>query len=105
MNYFRYKHHLKIPYNIQGLIYFLCKNHKIISNKEHEQILRACHLVCKDNVYKFNAVHDVMTSNNSLTSISMKHFLSETSVIRLEHDFYREYAKDIETRLQTEKTP
>ena len=101
MQYFRHKADLRIPYETQGLIYFLCQNYRILPESEQKKIRDICDKVSKNNGWYFNAIYEAMTTTNGILRIALRHYVSEGVVRRLKLRFYKEYAKDIEIRLKS----
>ncbi|MBP3359925.1 MAG: hypothetical protein J6N52_03655 [Clostridia bacterium] len=86
---FKKRRGIHIPYNRQGLIYFICVNVKDMPQEVQQKILNLCVEVGKED---YKALYEVMTNDRkSILSISLEHYLNEKKLYRLRKEFYEKW--------------
>lgn len=86
---FKKRKGIHIPYNRQGLIYFICMNIKDMPDEVQQKILNLCIEVGKED---YRALYEVMTNDKkSILSISLEYFLNEKKLYRLRKEFYEKW--------------
>lgn len=86
---FRKRRGIHIPYNKQGLIYFICVNVKDMPEDVQQKILNLCIEVGKED---YKALYEVVTNDKkSILSISLEYFLNEKKLYRLRKEFYEKW--------------
>ena len=86
---FKKRKGIHIPYNKQGLIYFICMNIKDMPDEVQQKILNLCIEVGKED---YKALYEVMTNDKkSILSISLEYFLNEKKLYRLRKEFYEKW--------------
>lgn len=86
---FRKRRGIHIPYNKQGLIYFICVNVKDMPQEVQQKILNLCIEVGKED---YKALYEVVTNDKkSILSISLEYFLNEKKLYRLRKEFYEKW--------------
>lgn len=86
---FKKRKGIHIPYNKQGLIYFICVNVKDMPEEVQQKILNLCIEVGKED---YKALYEVVTNDKkSILSISLEYFLSEKKLYSLRKEFYEKW--------------
>lgn len=86
---FRKRRGIHIPYNKQGLIYFICVNVKDMPTPVQQKILNLCIEVGKED---YKALYEVVTNDKkSILSISLEYFLNEKRLYKLRKEFYEKW--------------
>ncbi len=86
---FKKRRGIRLSYNKQGLIYFICVNENDMPKEVQQKILNLCIEVGKED---YKALYDVVTkSDKSVLSISLEHHLSEKALYRMRKDFYEKW--------------
>lgn len=85
---FRKMKGLKLPYKQQGLIYFTCLNYENLDEDTQNKIELLCYECAGE--YK-KALFELVTTCESVTSISLKYYISESTLYRLRNKFYNEW--------------
>lgn len=86
---FRKRRGIHIPYNKQGLIYFICVNVKDMPEDVQQKILNLCIEVGKED---YKALYEVVTNDKkSILNISLEYFLNEKKLYRLRKEFYEKW--------------
>lgn len=88
---FRKLRGLRLPYNVQGYIYFTCANYRQQS-KEIKNKIRA---LCEQTGGQYSdALFDVLTKAGqySVERIAMEHYVSPETLYRLRRKFYEAWA-------------
>ena len=76
---------VRVPYNSQGLIYFICKNYYSQPQNVRDYIDSLC--VRVGGIYAAE-LKLVVTSGASVRNIALKHCISEPTLYRLRKEFY-----------------
>jgi hypothetical protein len=77
---------VKLPYDVQGLIYFTAKNYKRQPQEVQERILRLCERAGGDNA---EALFVLLTTHRSVQQILMQyHIGSQTTLDRAVRRYY-----------------
>jgi hypothetical protein len=86
---FKKRRGIHIPYNKQGLIYFVCMNIKDMPPEVQNKILNLCMEVAGAD---YNALYEVVTNDaESILSISLKYYINEKRLYRLRKEFYERW--------------
>lgn len=86
---FRKRRGIHIPYNKQGLIYFICVNVKDVPQEVQQKILNLCIEVAGQD---YKALYEVVTNDRkSVLSISLEYFINEKRLYRLRKEFYEKW--------------
>lgn len=86
---FKKRRGIHIPYNEQGLIYFVCMNVKKMPVEVQNKILNLCIEVAGQD---YKALYEVMTNDNkSILSISLEYFINEKRLYKLRKEFYEKW--------------
>ncbi len=86
---FRKRRGIHIPYNKQGLIYFICVNVKDMPQEVQQKILNLCIEVAGED---YKALYEVVTNDKkSVLSISLEYFINEKRLYRLRKEFYEKW--------------
>jgi len=86
---FRKRRGIHIPYNKQGLIYFICVNVKDMPQEVQQKILNLCIEVAGQD---YKALYEVVTNDKkSVLSISLEYFINEKRLYRLRKEFYEKW--------------
>lgn len=86
---FKKRRGIHIPYNRQGLIYFVCMNIKDMPPDVQDKILNLCMEVAGAD---YNALYEVVTNDaESILSISLKYYINEKRLYRLRKEFYERW--------------
>lgn len=74
-----------LPYDRQGLIYFICHNFEIQPPSVQKKILDVCQQSGKGNA---QALFDFLTTDNTWQKISNQYHIEETTLYRARKKFY-----------------
>jgi len=86
---FKKRRGIHIPYNEQGLIYFVCMNVKKMPVEVQNKILNLCIEVAGQD---YKALYEVMTNDNkSILSISLEYFINEKRLYKMRKEFYEKW--------------
>ena len=86
---FKKRRGIHIPYNEQGLIYFVCMNVKKMPVEVQNKILNLCIEVAGQD---YKALYEVMTNDNkSILSISLEYFIKEKRLYKMRKEFYEKW--------------
>lgn len=87
---FKKRRGIHIPYNEQGLIYFVCMNVKKMPVEVQNKILNLCIEVAGQD---YKALYEVMTNDNkSILSISLEYFINEKRLYKMRKEFYEKWS-------------
>ena len=92
---FKKRRGIHLPYNKQGLIYFICVNVKDMPDAIQHKIMQMCKEIGKEHS---DVLYKVVTdSNRSIRSLSLEYHISETQLYHYRKRFYEEWEnkKDI----------
>lgn len=81
---------IKLTYEEQGLIYFVCRNIKTQPKKIQDKVLNLCTEIGGADYYQ--ALYAVLTTEDSIRSIAMSFCVSESQLYRLRKMFYERWA-------------
>ena len=79
---------LKMPYNKQGLIYFLCHNYEHMPFEIQKRIINSC---IKAGGEYYNSLFELMTTDKPIQLIAMDGYVSERHLRRLRRKFYEHF--------------
>lgn len=80
---------IKIPYEKQGLIYFVCINIKDMPRDIQKKVLNLCVEVAGED---YKALYEVLTNKNkSILSISLEYYINEKKLYNLRKNFYEKW--------------
>ena len=86
---FKKRRGIHIPYNRQGLIYFVCVNVRDMPEDIQQKILNLCLEVGGED---YKALYEVVTNDSkSILSISLEYFISEKKLYRMRKEFYEKW--------------
>lgn len=85
---FKKKRGINLSYNRQGLIHFTCINWRTQPKEIQDKIFDLCLEVGGEDA---QALEEVMTTEKSILSISMKYFISEKRLYTLRKLFYEKW--------------
>lgn len=86
---FKKRRGIHMPYNKQGLIYFVCMNYKDMPEDIQKKILNLCMEIGQED---YRALFDVVTNDNkSIVSISLEYFISERRLYEMRKKFYESW--------------
>lgn len=87
---FKKRRGIHIPYNEQGLIYFVCMNVKKMPVEVQNKVLNLCIEVAGQD---YKALYEVMTNDNkSILSISLEYFINEKRLYKMRKEFYEKWS-------------
>lgn len=86
---FKKRRGIKLPYNRQGLIYFVCMNIVDMPEEIQKKILNLSIEVGKDD---YQALYEFLTNDrSSAVSVSLKYLINEKRLYRLRKEFYERF--------------
>jgi|GEM_PF-591345 len=80
---------LRLPYAVQGRIFFTCLCYDILTPREKRRIERLCGEVGGEHR---RALFALLTGRGSVISTAMNSYVSESTLYRLRRDFFNLYA-------------
>lgn len=79
---------VKLPEEKQGLIRYTCLTY----DSQPEQVKRKIDKLCREcGGANCAALREVMCSRSSITAISLRHFVGESTLYRMRKDFYESW--------------
>ena len=93
---FAYSRGYKMSYKEQGLIYFTCQNYRTAAPAVKRMIDELCAAVGGEDYAA--ALHRMVTTDATLTKISMEYYVSVRTLYRLRQVFYaawRDYPRSL----------
>ncbi len=89
MNMFKKRRGIDLPYNKQGLIYFICINAKDMPKDIQQGILNLCIRVSKEH---YQALYTFLTDETkNVSGVAMQYHISETQLYLYRKRFYERY--------------
>lgn len=88
---FRFKKSIPVSYNRQGYIYFRSLLYREMGKKAKEQIERAC----MESGEHWKAVLEFVTTDQTATSICMKHHISQSTLERAVRTYYTSFPRKL----------
>ena len=86
---FKKRKGIRVPYNMQGLIYFTCVNIKNQPEHIRKKILNLCIEVGGED---YRALYEVLTNDKvSILGVSMKYYISEKRLYKMRKEFYEKW--------------
>lgn len=86
---FKKRRSIRLNYKKQGLVYFICINHRDMPPQVQEKILRLCRTVAGEDA---DALHEFLTNENtSATGVSLRYYINEKRLYALRRRFYEEW--------------
>ena len=86
---FKKRRGIKLPYNRQGLIHFICMNYADMPEKIKRKIDSLCEEVGKEDS---EALFEVLTNDNkSVYLIASESFVNEKKLYQLRKEFYERF--------------
>ena len=85
---FRKRRGIKLSYNKQGLIYFICINYKDMPTSIQHKIKSLCDEIGKEYA---NELFLVLTTEKSIRSVSIDRCISESLLYSLRKKFYERW--------------
>lgn len=81
---FKASQHIHLPYNKQGLVYFICHNYDIQPPEVRKKINSLCDKCAKEHA---PALFEVMTTNTPVQAIALRHCIDSTALYRARKQF------------------
>lgn len=91
---FRKMRGVHVPPDKQGLLFFLCRNYKDLPEKTQQRINELCDSISEGERAYRAALFDMLTTRESVVSISMKHAVSQSTLYKLRRKFYETWYKE-----------
>lgn len=86
---FKKRRGIHIPYNKQGLIYFICMNVKDMPEEIQRKVLNLCVRVAGQH---YRALYALLTDDSkNIHGVAMEHYVSETQLYQYRKQFYEEW--------------
>lgn len=86
---FKKKRGINLPYNKQGLVYFICMNAREMSPEVRRKILNLCLEVGGED---YKALYEMLTNDcKSVLGISLEYFIPEKRLYRMRKEFYEKW--------------
>ena len=86
---FKKRRGIQLPYNKQGLIYFVCMNINEMPDEVQQKILNLCIEIGKED---YQALYEVLTNDNkSILSASLEFCINEKKLYRMRKEFYERF--------------
>ena len=86
---FKKRRGIKLPYNKQGLIYFVCVNYREMPEHIQDKIADLCNKVGGEYA---EVLYKVVTdSNRSVRSLAIEYHISERNLYRYRKKFYESW--------------
>lgn len=86
---FKKRRGIQLPYNKQGLIYFVCMNIKEMPDEVQQKILNLCIEIGKED---YQALYEALTNDNkSILSVSLEFCINEKKLYRMRKEFYERF--------------
>ena len=82
---FKKKRGIKLHYNTQGLIFFICLDYKNQPQAMQKKILNLCLTIGGEN---WQMLFNILTTSKSIITIAEEHHASESVLYRLRKKFY-----------------
>ena len=83
---------VKLSYERQGFVRFTCLTYHEQPTKVQNKILNLCIQSAEE---KYQALFELMTTRNTVVSVSLKHCISETTLYNVRQKFYHSWYDDI----------
>lgn len=90
---------LNIPYDRQGLIYFICMNYKDLPPWEQEKILQLCIEVSADYYQPLFKMVTTDVSTHPVWRIAADYYLDKGLLYKLRRKFYLKWNEDFKKRV------
>ena len=85
---FRFRPHLGLSYERQGMIYFTGRNYDRLSNRGKVKIERLCHDCGGEH---WRALFELVTTDRGIVAVSKECFVSERALYRALCMYYRAF--------------
>ena len=86
---FKKRRGIQLPYNKQGLIYFVCMNIKEMPDEIQQKILNLCIEIGKED---YQALYEVLTNDNkSILSVSLEYCINVKKLYKMRKEFYERF--------------
>lgn len=86
---FRKYRGMRLTYEQQGLVFFLCRNYRKLPKEQQKKVIRLCQMVGRNNPY---ALFLLLTTDRSVQSLMTQFKLaSESTLYEARNSFYREW--------------
>ena len=90
---FRKMRGVKVPPDRQGLLFFTCRNYNDLPEYPKSKIDNLCDLISEGEQAYRAALFDMLTTKDSVVSISIKHSVSQSTLYKLRRRFYETWYK------------
>ena len=90
---FKKRKGINVPYNKQGLIYFMLHDFKDQPRKVQDKIVSLCEEIGGDEYKK--ALLEFVTTESSAVKVSLKHYLSEGTLYVLRKKLYEKWYSEM----------
>lgn len=91
---FRKMHGVKVSHDRQGLLFFTCRNYNDLPEETRSRIDALCDSISGGERAYRAALFDMLTTRDSVVSISMKHAVSQSTLYKLRRRFYEAWYKE-----------
>ncbi len=85
---FKQKKGINLSYDEQGLVYFVCKNEKKLSETTQKAILDTAQRVADED---YKPLYLLLTGKRELAKVSEEYYMTEKRLARLRERFYIEF--------------
>lgn len=87
---FKKRRGIKLSYNKQGLIYFICMNIKDLPTEVQDKVLNLCLVIAGED---YQALYEVLTCDfRTVEAIARKHYISEKKLYGYRKEFYEKFS-------------
>lgn len=77
----------------QGFLFFMCRNYNDLPEKTRNKINELCDSISAGCKPYRNALFDMLTTRESVVSISIKHSVGQTKLYEMRREFYEAWYK------------
>lgn len=89
---FKKRRGIKLSYNKQGLIYFICMNVKDLSDEERNKVFNLCREIAGNDA---DALLEVLTCDwKTVEAIARSHYMSDKKLYRFRKEFYERFFEE-----------
>ena len=86
---FKKRRGIKLPYNVQGLIYFTCMNIRSLPIEKQTRILNLCYEVAGEHG---EALYTMLTDDTkNIHGVAMQYYISESQLYAYRRKFYEKF--------------
>lgn len=88
---FKKRRGIKLSYNKQGLIYFICMNIKDLPAEVQDKVLNLCLVIAGED---YQALYEVLTCDyRTVEAIARKYYISEKKLYGYRKEFYERWGE------------